>query len=290
MGRIRKFQVSCLNIVLHPHSPQHYLDLFVWIYRLRKPVAVRGTQHLMMGELERVDRDDPLRGFTGRMYRFDQIDPDAPWFNVDSREEASDEELAQIRIPPALKPNLQKFNFVFYPRGHQMYFESSVQGATLGEGSLKKFFDRICAYPEIVERFGTVDITIVPEHEQVERILSLPSLSKLVIDLRRPNPDDVASDEKRVLERLKRMNTRRLVETLTSERGKTIEPDEETRKLAQVASRNGSVSGTGYGATGDRMEESTLDRPRRQMVHYDEGVSLPMDLLVAETQTRDEGA
>ena len=286
MGRNRRFQYSALNIVTQPHSPDGYVALFRALYVLRRAVAVRGSQHLMIGELERVDRDDPLQGFTGRIYRFDQIDPGAPWFNVESKEEASEEELAEIRIPEALKPNLVKFNFVFYPQGHQFYFESMATGSTLSEGSMRKFFVTICAVPSIMEQFGPVDITVVPEHEQLARILSLPSLSKLVIDLRRPNADDQADDERVVLERLQRMKTRRLVETLTAERGETIEPDEQVRVLARVAAKNGSVSGTGYRADGGRVEESTEDRPWRQTVLYDEAVALPLDVLVTETQSR----
>jgi hypothetical protein len=289
VARTRKLQFSALNIVTQPHSPESYVALFRALYGLKRPFPVRGSQHLMIGEMERVDREDPLQGLSGRLYRFDQIDPDAPWFNVESREEASEDELAQIRIPTALKPNLVKFNFVFYPRTHQLYFESFSQGATLGERSLQKFFSLICALPYIMEQFGTIDITVVPEHEQLDRILSMPSLSKLVIDLRRPNPDDLASDEQRVLMRLQKMNTRRLVETLTAERGETIQPDEDVKVLARVAAKNGSVSGTGYRADGDKVEESTVDRPWRQTVHYDEAVALPLDVLVTETQLRDAG-
>ncbi len=289
MARTKKFQISALNIVTQPHSPEGYVSLFRALYALRRAYPVRGNQHLMIGELERVDREDPRYGLSGRIYRFVQIDQDAPWFNVENREEASDQELAEIRIPTALKPNLVSFNFVFYPRGHQLYFESISKGATLGESSMQRFFSQICATPSIIEQFGSVDITVVPEHEQLERILSLPSLSKLVIDLRRPNPDDLASDEQRVLARLQKMNTRRLVETLTSERGATIEPDEEVKVLARVAARNGSVSAIGYQSDGDKVEESTIDRPWRQTVHYDEAVALPLDVLVTETRLRNAG-
>lgn len=276
MARIRKFQFSALNIVTHPHSPEGYVKLFGALYGLRRAFHVRGNQHLMIGDLERVDRDDPLRGLTGRMYRFDQIDPKAPWFNVENKEEASDDELAEINIPDALKPNLVKFNFVFYPRHHRLYFESVSNGATLGEGSMRKFFDLICAVPSIVEKFGKVDITVVPEHEQLERILSLPSLSKLIVDVKRPNPDDLATEEARVFARLDRMKSRRLIETLVAEPGETITPDDDVRVLARVAARNGSVSGTGYSAGGDKLQQSTVDRPLRQTVHYDEAVHLPL--------------
>ena len=284
MPRSRSFQFSALNIVTHPHSPETYLELLRAIYRLRQRVRVRGNQHLMIGSLASVARDKPLEGLTGILFRFDQIDSDVALGNLDRGEEASEEERLQIRIPEGLVPNFQQFNFVFYPKTHQLHFESKNTGGSLAESLLKKFFDSACAVEEIIQEFGMVEVTVVPEHEQIERILSLPSLSQLVIDLRRPNPDDLSSEEDRVLGRMQKMRTQRLVETLTSEKGQTLAPDDQVTMLARIAAKNGSVLGKGRGSAGEPIQECTIDRSFRRTVHYNEAVDLPLDVLVTETQ------
>lgn len=207
MADDRKIQIAGLNIVTQPHSPQNYIDLFRSLFGLKRPIAIRGTQHLMLGELRPAYREKPLNGLFGRFYRFDQIDPKAPWFNVDSNDVATKEEIAEIKIPPKLKPNLVMFNFVFYPRTHKLYFESMADSHTLGPASLRKFFLTICGHPTIVQKFGDVEITAIPELEQLERILKLPGLSKLVIDVKRPNPDDLADEEAEVFARFEKMGT-----------------------------------------------------------------------------------
>lgn len=286
MADERKIQIAALNIVTHPHSPDNYVALFRALFRLKLPIAIRGTQHLMLGELRPVSKGSPLEGLFGRIYRFDQIDPKAPWFNVDSHEVASDDELAEIKIPAKLKPNLVMFNFVFYPTTHKIYFESAADEHTLGPASTRKFFKVLSGVASIFEKFGEVDVTTLPDNEQLDRILNLPGLSKLVIDVKRPNPDDLADEEAEVFERLEKMGTRRIVQSLTAERHETIKPDDDVKLLARVAASNGSVTGIGVTAIGDRLEESTVKRPWRETIHYDADVELREDVLVGLTRAK----
>ncbi len=284
MSNERKIQISALNIVTHPHSPETYVDLFRRLYRLRQSIAVRRAQQLMIGELRYLNRSHHTAGVFGRIYRFDQIDPDAQWFNVVSNVAATSEELSEIKIPPSLKPNLVMFNFVFHPVGHWLYFETVADRASLGPTTVKRFFEALFSAPEIIEQFGKVDATIVPEHEQLDRILTLPGLSKLTIDVKRPNPDDLANEDQKVFARFDAMGARRLYQQYTAERGESIKPDDEVRLMARVASHNGSVQGVGMSAAGDRLLESTVDHPWRDTIRYDPDVELREDVMIARTQ------
>ena len=139
-------------------------------------------------------------------------------------------------------------------------------------------------FDEIIEQFGKVDATIVPEHEQLDRILTLPGLSKLTIDVKRPNPDDLANEDQKVFARFDAMGARRLYQQYTAERGESIKPDDEVRLMARVASHNGSVQGVGMSAAGDRLLESTVDHPWRDTIRYDPDVELREDVMIARTQ------
>lgn len=280
MAQERVIDVSGINVVTHPHSPQGYVDLFRALFRLRRPVAVRGTQHLMIGDLRLADEDDPLQALMGEFYRFDQIDPDLPWFNLARHEEASDDEMAAIAIPDDLVPNLVRFQFVFFPRSHELYFVTKWGAHGLSARGLSRFLSRLCGAEQIVRRFGVVDLTVMPDHQQLERIFQTHRLAKLMIDVKKPNPDDNGADEERVFGRLERQGARRITQVLTAEPAGTIAPDDDTKVLAKVAAANGKVTAVGYTAAGERVNLSTSEAPWRAAVPYDPDFQTSEDALM----------
>jgi Domain of unknown function (DUF4747) len=280
MKQLRSFQVSALNVVTHPHSPRGYVDLFKAIMHQRRPISIRGAQHMMLGELKPLDREDLESGLFGRIYRFDHIDPELPWFNVARHKQATEEEMAKIAIPENLVPNLALFDFVFFPKGHMLYFVSQMERYSLSPRSLVKMLGSLFFTNEILQKFGEVDITIIPDKRSLQQIFQMPRLTKLLIDVKRPNPDDNESDDEVVFERLARQGARRIRQEMTAEQGETILPDNETKILAGVAARNGKVSAVGYDHSGVRVEESTINMPWNQAVTYDPKFELPSDALI----------
>lgn len=270
MSRERKIVISGFNIATHPHSPDGYVHLIRSIHSLKLLAAVRRTQMLMLGEIRPITTDgNMVDGIFGRFYKFDQIDPDAPWFNVNSLEIASEEDMAKVTIPSHLHPNLVTFDFVFFPRGHHLYFASEYEGHYLSPKFVELLLQKLLTSSRVDREFGDVELTMLPDSESLSKLLSLHKITKLKIDLVRPNPDDNSDDERRVLERLRKQGTRRIVEELTAAKHQSIKPDDETKTLAKVASRNGSVSVVGYTNSGDRVEGSTTQQPWREVVGYD---------------------
>jgi hypothetical protein len=199
---------------------------------------------------------------------------------LDRHEEATEDEMAAIAIPEDLVPNLVLFDFVFYPKGHALYFVSKWDRHTLSPRSLCKMLEVVFRAQEIFGRFGKVDMTIMPDKQTLSRILKLHRLAKLTIDVSRPNPDDNAEDDDEVFERMRDQGARRMVQVMTAEAGESIKPDEVTAQLARVASRNGKVSAVGYTADGQKIEESTVNVPWRESVAYNPDHQLPSDVLV----------
>lgn len=283
---VQKRIVMCgLNIVTHPHSPESYVKLVRALYALKRPLSIRGTQHLMIGELGPITKGDLLSGMQGSFYRFDQIDPNAPWFNVDNHEAATEDEMAKVSIPSSLKPNLKMFDFVFFPKGHHLYLESLTDGQTLSPLSALKLLAGLCQVPSILREFGDVEITVVPDKESLEEIFRLYRLAKLSIDVKKPNPDDLEDEEEQVFARLERMGTRRIIEILSAEPGQTIAPDDEVKLLARVAANNGSVKAVGYSVEGERFVESTVDKPLREPIYYDPTVQTSGNALIEGART-----
>lgn len=283
--------IAGVNIVTHPHSPKGYIDLLNAMFNLRLHVPMRGAQHLMLGELKPVSGDGSDGALFGRLYRFVHVDKDAPWFNVARHDEATSEELSSINLPDELRPNTETFDFVFYPKGHSFYINTRsgnrVNGKrhSIGVGQVVKLLKTLASISEIQQRFGVVDITAFPDQEQLEKILSIHNLNKLVIEVSKPNPDELGQAQAKVFDRLSGMKARKLKQELIAERYESITVDEDTRTLARVAAGNGKVVGYGYTANNKKVEESTVAKPWTDRVQYDSDIQTEADALMASTAT-----
>ncbi|HJU70363.1 MAG TPA: DUF4747 family protein [Paucimonas sp.] len=290
MARIRKLTMAGINIVTHPHSPQGYVRLLKKTFDLRQTAAIRASQHMMIGELRLYSDNDPQHRLTGRIYRFLQIDKNAPWFNVARHDVATDAELRRINIPDELRPNTEMFDFVFYPRGHTLYFDTHSNAAraseqkTLSAGQVGKMLNILFSHVEILHEFGQVEVTVLPEREQLELILSIYQLNKLTIEVTRPNPDELGAAQARVFTRLGNLKARKAKYELTAESGESITPDDETKQIALVAASNGFVIGHGRDRAGLIVTESTKDKPWGQQVPYNPEVEVSTEVLVAATE------
>jgi hypothetical protein len=241
----------------------------------------------MLGELKPISDAGPEAGLFGRLYRFVHVDKNAPWFNVARHDEATSEEISKISLPDELRPNTEMFDFVFYPSGHSLYINTrsgnKVNGKrhNLGVGQVVKLLETLASLPAIEQRFGVVEITALPDKEQLERILSIHTLNKLVIEVSKPNPDELGKAQAKVFDRLSGMKARKLKQELVAERHESIAVDEDTRTLARVAASNGKVVGYGYTAAHKRVEESTLAKPWTDRVPYDPDIQTEADALVS---------
>lgn len=270
MARNRKFTVAGLNIVTHPHSPENYVKLFRSLFRQTLSIYVRKNQKVMLGEMRPVvTGQDLVNGIFGRIYEYDQIDPNAPWFNVEKNEVATEDEIAQIAIPEELKPNLAFFEYVFYPKTHKLYFITSFSYESLSPNYVEKLFLRLIGLPIIEKNFGKVEVTVLPDISQLDKIFSIHRLAKLTIDVVKPNPDDNADAEEEVFKRLEQENARRIVQVLVAEPNESIKPNEDTKLLAKVAASNGKVEAIGFNNAGEKVEESTVTKPWKEPVTYD---------------------
>ena len=285
-----KFSVSGINIVTHPHSPEKYIDLMCELFKIRRHIRVYGSQHLMLGELKPIDSVHGEIGLFGRLYRFVNIDKDSPWFNVAKHDEATEEEVKQIHLPDELRPNTEMFDFVFYTRGHTFYFNTrsgnKVDGkrGNLSPGQVAKFFAALTSYPLIQKKFGPVEVTTLPDKKQLEKILAIHSLRKLVIEVSKPNPDELGAAEKKVFDRLSKMNSRKIRQEIYAEKNESIRLDDDSKMLARVAATNGKVVGSGYTVNDRKVEESTVKKPWVDTFDYNPNLQSETDALMEATR------
>lgn len=275
MAKLKSFEIGVLNVTAHPHSPEIYLSIFREALDLRQQVKVRGASHVAIRGFRGIN-EDAAGGIVGTFYKFDIIDQDTPWVNLESYLPELDEDGNPVRpVPGHLAPNLRVIPFVFFPNGHRLYYETKHLSPAELARSLYKMFN----VSQMRERFGEVNIVTEQTSEQLARILKIEVLSKLEIFINLPNPDDLSGLEARVQERLRRQQARKYREEFTSKDG--LLPDEETVATMHVALSNGFVKAEGR-EDGRRVSESTQNHPVRIKAQYDpRGTNLEQSLISA---------
>jgi hypothetical protein len=126
-------------------------------------------------------------------------------------------------------------------------------------------------------------VTIIPEVDAVEKVLTVPRLRTLLIRVTLPNPDTASpAARRRVYDRLKAAKARQLEEKYTkSAEAKELRPTKEIQELAEVGAENGFVRGEGRDDDGKKLEVSTEKYPKRFFVGMGEGGSFLSRLLAA---------
>lgn len=275
MARKRSFEISAVNIVIHPHTPNLYADLFHALRRVRNPPRVHGEYHAYLGALRPLERGSPTKGLAGDIFKFFELDKEDAWLDVLEEKRADADAQERIQVPEDLKPHLGIFRYVFFPESHQLFYISHYReggrSKSLSPGQVVKMIEKLSERQSIYERFGKVDATAIPSPESVEDILKIHRLNRLYIEIKRPNADEMDGLERRVMARLEDQKARKLVTELRAGRGESLEPDAETEGLARVAETNGEVIGEGYDSDDKKVVESTQERPLREAVEYLDG-------------------
>lgn len=280
MARDKKIIIGAVNITIQPHSPQLYLELFKDVYKLKTPVTIHGEQCALLAGMYRLDRDQEEPGpISGDIFKFTNIDMTAQWFNIETSDFANKEDLGKVNIPENLKPNSSRFSYIFFPKQHLFFYEGYYDGKTFAPANAERFLERQFSHPEIIEKYGRIDVTHVPAIDALNEALQLPVKERIEMVIKRPNPDDHAEAERRVMERMRTRNVATFEQKYKAVSGESIEMDEELRTMAHISAKNGSFSVKGKGADSKPVEFSTTTHPWRQNEYYDPDLESPFELF-----------
>lgn len=255
---------------MHPHSPQLYVQLFKDAYKLKSISRISKDKAGLFGSVSHYDEakrtSSPL---TGDLYRFSVINLEGDWFNIQTNQNAEENELVGIKIPEHLKPNSSRFSYLFFPESHVLFYESYYDGHSLGNHSVLKLIEGILNKAELNEKYGIVDVTVIPSKEKLSEALNIARMDKLVMEIKRPNPDDLKKAERKVFERLDSQSIAKYSQELVAIPGTSISPDSETKTLAHIAAKNGSVAVKGRDLSDHPVEYTTVNHPWEHTEYYD---------------------
>lgn len=281
MARPRTIEISALNISMHnPHSPQHYVDLFLEALR-RKKIFVQGEVHgVMLGSLTGTRTAVETNELRGEIYRFVKVDANELWFNTQTNEQASKDDVAELNIPANMRAHMQRIEFVFFPKEHDLWFISQDGSNRLGPKRAERFFQLLLDDAATYNDWPEVNVTVLPEKTALQNMLALHQLSKIVMQFKRPNPDDGASVAGRIMHRMEAQKIRSLKEELIAAKGESIKPDVQTIAEAGVAAINGYVEVHGKNAEGVPVHESTVKKPIRIAMSVDSMIETAAAVLL----------
>jgi hypothetical protein len=269
VARLRRFVAAGINVSLsEPHSPERYAELLVAIFRLRKPIRIRGDQHILISSVTSISESSTY--IEGTLARFTEIDLKLPWFNLDRLDQAEDDDRLSISIPESLRPNYKSFLFHFDLKSHTFVFEQTSGPQSLSVWGVQKFLSESTQNEEIMGTFGTVSISLIQSEEALDAIFGLADIRKLRILYRLPNPDDHASLEETMQKRLRAINGSQVDTIWEGDARAGINPnDPELRALAQSALRNGLVEARGYDSRRQLVTASSEHHPKLASEQFD---------------------
>ena len=250
MNKLKKLRVGTINITIQPHNEDMYIQLFQSVFKSKTIEKYYGDKQGIISKIEDITKEIGKKSLKGDISIFTRIDVDGAWFDIKSLDEADDSELKEINIPENLKPNLARCHFIFDANSHKMYF----------------LFNK----DNIVAKFGDVAVSLIPEENTLEKLLSYPQITKICMRITPPNPDDLADEEAKWMEKLNAMGAKNIEQNLTASTvSGTIKLDEETSKFAKVANSNGFVKVVARDAYNNTIEDSTVMHPKKEILEYD---------------------
>lgn len=262
MKRTATLQYGAINITMHPHSPKSYIELFNLIKKNSISINVRADKFCSMSSLEDpkdIMSSEPM--LYGEFATYTHINTSQKWFNTLENISASEKDINKINVPHYLKPNCEKFKFIFFPDNHLLVFEHLNHEGKLSHSFLEKYFIGAFKNKKISNEFNNLSATIIKEPREVENLLAEKNIKKIKLITTRPNPDSLSSTEGKVKERFKKLNAIKEERILKAEKNKVLHLDEKLKMEARIAAKNGSVSVMLVGNDRKMVEKSTKDIP-----------------------------
>ena len=273
MPRPSKIEVSAINLRIPSANTRNYTSLIASILELKQGVRVHGNSYVAI-----TDFHEPSG--MGVLSKYDEIDIDGDWFDVDDFNVAGDAAFEGVHIPENLRPNYSAFYFKLDQDAHVIAFENYSESKSLSSRSVERYFRTILSDDSILDAFGNVQADIVKSYAAVDEIFSLPDLLELKVVIRRPNSDDLSGDlASEIEDRLAEENADELEESIRTKDGQTLTPNERTKSLSYVAAENGSVIAKSI-VNGVKTETNTDEKPLKEIVTYYKEEKNARDLFI----------
>lgn len=257
MGRQSILKIGILNFTSAHEDSESYKSAFLHAFKSRAQIELAKHRYAMITSIE-VKRDGLL---VGTIARFNEIDLELPWFDIEKLNTADHSIISQINIPERARPNYTIIYFAVDYKKHKLYYTSRSPSGSFAAKEANKFFTRLFSNEIISKVTGNYNWSIVSIAGSFDSIIEGIELKTVEIIIQRPNPDDHGELEQRIRDRLASTNTRQYSEKFIAQPGEAIEPDQEMVALAEISETNGETKISGRNAVGASESRSTENYP-----------------------------
>lgn len=250
-------EIGFLNVVATPHPPGIYHEGLQQI--ANRPVRYRGKDYAVVLAPKKHPEDESL--LEGVVSVWTDIDASEP--SIDKATfEAQDVEDSLKAVFEQRGFNNRAFHYVMDTETHSLAVELlNENGKRLSVLQAGKIFQLL--FGSISDGNQTYEVTIKPEEDAIERVLSFARLDRVTILLKRPNPGDHhGADADEVLRELEEQNMKQAEYDFARQpQSPGIALNEKNQTRAEVAAENGFVKGSGIDEYGERDTRSTKEYP-----------------------------
>lgn len=286
MARKRKLTIGVVNITIHPHSPERYVELLKDAVNLKLTASIGNLQSALINKVSPYEvgakGKSPL--LSGTFVRFQNIDTEGDWFDVLSSEIAQAEDLAKVNIPANLKPNTILYDFVFFPEVHKLFYEMESKDSKITPIQMESALRSILNSPELEEKYGRVEVTNIPETDKLIQALALKSISNIKLLITRPNADHFADLERQFLNQMNSENVGEIVIEKRAVKGESITVTDNLRDTAKIAEKNGYAEIKGHDEKGIPISFSTKSHPLKITDYFQSGKETTLSFLIKMAQ------
>lgn len=276
-----KLSVGAINITMHPHSPEQYVKLLKDAQRLKiisnignkRSALITAVNYFHLGDKH---ADAPV---TGDIVKFTDIDLDGTWFDITTSKIAEESDIDSIQIPAHLKPNTQRFSFIFFPKTHLLFYEAYYYGNKFSPTAAVNTFEKILNNPKLQLKYGEIEVTHIPETDALAAALKTKHIRFLKLKVTRPNADHFSEIERKFLASMTKRNVAEIIEEHRSVKGQSLELDAQTKQKAMIAEHNGYVEIKGRDSNQKVVEFSTLSHPLIEDHYYNADEEQPLHVL-----------
>lgn len=233
-------KIFIINVILHPHSPKTYINLFEEILNNKTKTKYRNYFY----ELKSFDKREE-NVYYGEFISFFDLSSEKHWINKNSLTEEKKESQEKHLENLPIRPQGKIYKFVFFPNVHKLLLISD---------DPVMFVDRLKEIIKQIRPEYSYEIIVRQKKESIAKILELNNIQKININIFRPNPDVMDEEpdfmEKENIEKMK-------LELI----GKNLIITDKTQRLMTLALENGSITAKGLNEDNQKITISTNTIP-----------------------------
>nr|WP_255654457.1 DUF4747 family protein [Alishewanella maricola] len=270
---------------MHPHTPESYVELLTSAGKSKYIAKLGRRQLAVITAVGKYDNTQKAKTaiIRGEIDKFTDIDTDGDWFNINDMKLAEDTDLERINLLEHLKPNTERFYFLFDPNKHLLFYEAYSKGHRLTPSIAKKTLELILNHKSLTQKFGKIEVTHLPKTDALDSALLTKTIRQMTFKISRPNADHFEDAEVAFLNKMNKRNVAQIDETLTAAKGCSIVVDEQLKTQAKIAAKNGVMKLEGRDNAQKPVHFSTLEHPRIETEYYDSKIETPLSFLYQMT-------